>query len=308
MKLVSGLQSGSFDENTNEQIKQILHAIQSGYFGPVTQAQFQEINDALNISRSLEISGHVDRNVQQASSTQLTQSEIIQLQAEAESVALKTLTPEQLKEVEAEAQAATFSKLTPEQCKELEDEAQAIALSRMTQHQIEELQVQTQAAALKKLTPQQIDQIQSEPRIAAIRQLTQHPVAVNPDVNVHQQAERLSTVQITRSDGQRVEYLVNEDTGDEFSSLVQQADISNRSQNTRPMIQPPSVSQPFPAHTVRNLHLSQYQLLQHSQLELQQILDLQSDTSSTIPSEARSVLSGGSAAGAVTFSGSASTR
>ena len=189
------------------------------------------------------------------------------------------MTPHQLKELELEVAGVDLAQCTAEQIEQLKQQLQVLALQKLTPDQVEQVQSHTQCFALMKLNAGQIQQLQAETNNAVLAKLTPNQLQEvkmeaqihqegfqrqDQNVNIQQQMQPnianvpivpptpvpCSTVTITRADGTRVEYLVNEGHGNEVSTMCQKVDLFHQGQQNAPLIVPPTVNQPFPPHTL----------------------------------------------------------
>ena len=248
---------------------------------------------------------------------------------------LSQFTLDELQQICLAVQAGCFVQLNSDQLKHLENAVQLASVVDTSQAVTSQIQVPAPAGdtvamnrqqvfvsptdPVQIITPDQVARI-SGSQLATTGQLNPYAVKQSDGSSQFAQAnmlvpqavfgqrEQISHIVITKANGSRKEFLVNENHANELSCMVEQADISNQSAQSSSTAALPNVSQPFPAHTLRHANLSQMQLLQRRQQGMQNMFDLHSDTSSSIGSGARSIRSAGSAGTVTTFTGSDTTR
>ena len=325
--LQNSVESGNLGQFSLNELQELSAGVDAGCFGNINQHQKQILQLAIQSAQMAQSQGNKDRkqklllcatffiNEVKLLNSFLTDnllcnlkphhSEPFQIPGNIQPDAIQSMTSgaqgsgilnisqDQLKAIEAEAESAVFNKLTPEQRKELEDETRASAFMKITAQQRQEIQNQSQVAVLAQMNAPQI-QVQQASNITQPHSAVVQPI-VQPDLNLvvpqaaFSQNQLVSSIVITKSDGTRKEFLVNQQEGDEFENVAAKADICNQSGQSVL-----GVSQPFPPHALRHAQLSQLQLIQRSNQGLRNIIDLHSDTSSSLGSGARSVRSAGS--------------
>ena len=216
--------------------------------------------------------------------TTVSKEDLQKIRSEVKASILKQISEDELKNLHSEAQAAILKQLTPEQIKNINEQAEAAIMQRIQEEKYQEFLAQQHS-----VMQAQGGQIQN----------ISHRVSGEKQQQSSISDDQVAKITIEKHDGSRKEFFVHQDHGAQVFSFCQQVDISGGSQHSGSMMLAPSAVQPFPAHTIRNVEVSQLQQYNRS---------LHSDTSSSLGSGAQSFHSASSILEPSAFTASGSTR